>query len=143
MVQPRSLRSALEVASRPLLFDGRRLNVERHCCRKKDRHSHFLTPRFLARALLGNTLLKHVLRRQQTSRVPGTCTTSAIVRFPIGRRNFTGISSQRSELLLCSFSPLGKTHTSSISHQFRTTQVVWGLTKRNEKRKPRYQDPYF
>ena len=52
----RSLRSALEVAYRPPLLDGRRLNVEWHSYRKTYRHSHFLIPRFLARVPLGHTL---------------------------------------------------------------------------------------
>ena len=103
----RSLRSALEFVYRPSLFDGKRLNFEWDSCRKNYRHSHFLTPRFLARAAHGDSLPHMFSRRQQASRVAATCITSAIVRLPTGRRKIIGTSSQRFELLLCSSSTLG------------------------------------
>ena len=62
----RSLRSCPIVASRPSLFDERRLNVEWPACRKRYPHSHFPPPRFLARAPLGHALpiYAHPVSRQ-------------------------------------------------------------------------------
>ena len=78
----RSLRSALELVCRPSLFDGKRLNFEWDSCRKNYRHSHFLTPRFLARAPHGDSLPMLLAPFTDTSRVAAICPTSAIVRSP-------------------------------------------------------------
>ena len=71
------------------MFDGRRLNVQWHSCRTRCIycHSHLLTHRFLASALLGHTLhpTHKYSRPWQTSRVAIACTTSATMRLPTGR----------------------------------------------------------
>ena len=51
-----SLQIALGVAYR---FDDKRLKIERQICRGMHRHRHFLTPPFLARATLGDTVTMH------------------------------------------------------------------------------------
>ena len=55
-----------------------------------------------------------------------TCTTSAIVRLPTGRKTFIGTLSQRSELLLRPCSPLGNPYFVCLA-PFCKNEVLWDL----------------
>ena len=106
------------------------------------RHSHFLIPRFLARALLGHTLPMYARAVKDKPRgrqhpLLMLKTSSAIQPLPTGRGNFIGTSSQRSELLLllqvigfCS--PLGNPYLVCCLVDTHFVQE-----KRNEKTKSR------
>ena len=143
----RFLRSALEVVRRPLLFDGWRLNVEWNSCRKIYRHSHFMVPQFLARALLGDALpIYACAARRQAAWQPHALPPPSYACQSVVETLSELHLNVRAELLRCSSSTLlGNPY--QAFHLFVTpicfVKMKCSESLKNELWKRRYQDLYL